>query len=130
MKISMSGFAPVSDTIQIDLPKRVKWEDVTSLLNIDGAVYYYVGASSVGVRYSKAVDVTDFAASCLRVIMQHFEVSIEELSISIHEYLVPKASWPELANEIWVRTLSATAPEELSLEQVEPRGTGPAYWLR
>ncbi|RYF29001.1 MAG: hypothetical protein EOO17_03235 [Chloroflexi bacterium] len=130
MKVSLSGLSKSSEVLSIDLPKRVEWQDITALLNIDGAEYYYVGGSSVSVRYSKAVELPDFAAQCLRVVMQHFNVSVEELSIGIHDYLVEKDLIPELANDIWSRTMSAPAPESLSTEKVEARGTGPAYWLR
>lgn len=130
MKVSLNGLSKVSDTLQIDLPKRVNWHDVTGLLNVDGAKYYYVGGSSIGVRYSKAVEVPDFAAQCLRVVMQHLGISIEELSIDIHDFSINKDMIPELANDIWSRTMSASTPEPLPLERIEPRGEGPAYWLR
>jgi len=130
MKVSLSGLSKSSEVLSIDLPKRVEWQDVAALLNIDGAKYYYVGGSSVSVRYSKAVEVPDFAAQCLRVVMQHFDVSVEELSIGIHDYFIDKDLIPELANDIWSRTMSAITPEPLPLTCVEPRGTGPVYWLR
>ncbi len=130
MKVSLSGLAGVSDTLHISVPKRINWQDVTGLLSIDGARYYLANDSTILVRYSEAVEVPDFAAQCLRVVMQHFGISVEELSIGIHDYLIDRDSIPELANDIWSRTVSATTPEPLPPERVEPRGTGPAYWLR
>lgn len=130
MKVSLSGVSRFSDTLQIDIPKRVNWQDVTALLNIDGVSYYYVSGLCIGVRYSRAIEVPNLAANCLRVVIQHFGINVEMLSIGIHDCMVNRDTVPELANDIWSRTVSASTPEPLPLERVESRGTGPAYWLR
>ncbi|HEU5122037.1 MAG TPA: hypothetical protein VFT59_04270 [Candidatus Saccharimonadales bacterium] len=130
MKVSLSGLAPVSDTLCIGVPERVGWQDLTGLLNIDGARYYQVSNRTILIRYNEAVKLPDFAAQCLRVVMQHFGISIEELSIGIHDFLVDEVSVPGLANDIWLRTMTTPTPEPLAQECIEPRGTGPAYWRR
>ena len=129
MKVSLSGLSQYSDMLHIDLPKRVGWQDITGLLNVDGAKYYLVNGCTILVSYSKAADVPDFAAQCLRVVMQHFDIGIEELAIGIHDYQFNSDTWPGLANDIWSRTVSMSTPEPVSPGLVEARGSGPAYWL-
>lgn len=129
MKVSLDGFGKYADTLHIDLPKRLDWHSLTGLLNIDGVQYFHTQACTVFVRYSKAADIQDVAARSLRVITEALGMSLEELSVGIHDSDVAENAIPELANSIWLRALAVSTPEPVPASNIIPRGTDPVYYL-
>lgn len=130
MEVRLGGLSPYADTLRIDLPERVAWQDVTALLNVSGARYYYVSGNNIGVRYDNTVEIIDFAAQCLQVVVRHFCIGVNELSIGIHDILIDRALAPQLADDIWLHAGTTTAPAPMPLHEIEARGSAPAYWPR
>lgn|GEM_PF-4640430 len=128
VKASLRGLGTVSDTLRIDTLQPIRWQEVTGMLSVEGAKYYYVSGPTVGIRYSDAVEVPDFAARCLRVVMRCF--GTEELELGIKDPFLDASLIPQLTEDILSRTMATSTPPALPLSRVEPRGTGPAYWLK
>lgn len=130
MKISLSGFGEYADTLTIALSTRVRPRDITAVLRIDGVEYYHIQDYTVFVRYSESSDAYSVASRSLRVITECLDVDLEKLSVGIHDRSVDTDSRPELANNIWLQALAEPAPEVISWNDVETRGTPPVYYRR
>lgn len=62
MKVSLDGFSRHAETLHVETLhvetlEHFRWQDISGILRIQGASYYYVQAGTVGVRYSKMADV-------------------------------------------------------------------------
>ena len=129
MKIRLSGLSKASDTLVIETPRQVEWQEVTGLLNIGGAECYRVGNASLSVRFKRAVAIPDFTAQCLLVVMQPLGITVETLAIDIHDHFIKREAVTDIANDIWMRLFAVPSPQTVPPERVESRGLAPAYWL-
>lgn len=57
-------------------------------------------------------------------------IPIENFVITTNELLGGDIEALAIADEVWRRACASSTPEHVSDDQVESRGTGPAYWLR
>lgn len=130
MKVILGGLSRDSDTLTVETLEHVKWQDISAILNIPGVQYYYAQSGSIGVRYSKLVDAKDVAAAVLKVLATVHHVSAWELSIVVDTFLIGDIDAIGIADEVWRRACVCTTPEAPAAASIEPRGTGPAYWLR
>lgn len=130
MRISVNGFGKYADTLHIDIPKLADWEAFTNVLSISGVTYYYTQAGTIGVRYNGSVDPIDVAAQALIVTAAFCNTPLNRVEVVVKERFDNDVDETRVAEEIQSRMLAMPAPAKVPVHQVEPRGTGPAYWLK
>lgn len=130
MRICVGGLGKHADTLHVGLPKYAEWAELTSVLSIGGVTYYYTQGCMLGIRYNGSVDAVDVAAQALIVAAAFCDVSVGDVEVVVQDPFVTEVMKEETAREIQARMPTMSAPAEVPLAKVVPRGSGPAYYLQ
>lgn len=132
MKLGFNGFRRYVDHMRVDLPSQVQAETLTGVLSIAGVQCYLMHESALLVKYDSAANARKIAAQILLVVAESFGVRLDECVVEINDelFFTEADERDELANEIQKWAQKVAIPAAVPLDQVDPRGHIPVYWLK